>query len=259
MSDEHVKWSDEHQERGIDYFKVRGLVFDQETKNAIDELIDRKVIWKLGRVISAGKEALVFHALTRNGEERAVKIYKSLTASFKKRDMYFRTFRDRLRKSIISKTVEWAKKEFKFLTIAHKYIRAPQPYALRRNVLVMEFVGRDGEAAPLIKDAQVKSPTETGNKIITGIIELFKNGGVIHADLSEFNILYFENEPVVIDWGQAVASSHPRADFLLFRDIVRIVTYFRSIGGEVPDPRTIFKECTGHEPSYSIITEVGYF
>ena len=126
----------------------------------------------------------------------------------------------------------WAKKEFKNLKRAEAAgIRVPKPYITRRNILIMEFIGKDGVPMPQLRNAALSR--EEIQHIFDRVLEymtlLYSGAKLIHADLSEYNILVDMNdkEPVIIDMGQSVTVDHFNAGTYLLRDVTNIVRFFR--------------------------------
>ena len=109
-------------------------------------------------------------------------------------------------------------------------VRVPKPIAFRKNVLVMEFIGNKGIPALTAKRNLPENPVQWYKKIIKSIELLYKKENLIHADLSEYNVLNNEQEPVIIDMGQAVIKEHPMAMEFLARDIQRINKWFKKQG-----------------------------
>lgn len=219
--------------------KVWGDVFDTPTLKALYTLASKGYIDAMGGVINAGKEANIFHALRKeNGEaELAVKIYLISTSNFRAMQDYligdhrFCGVR-RTRKDIV---LAWTKKEFRNLKRALEAgVHVPSPITTERNILVMEFIGKDGVPLPELKDVEL-SPS-TAKKIFDKTVEymrrLYTPGELIHADLSEYNILVdlAEVEPIFIDMGQSVTLEHPNAELFLNRDSKNIVMFFKKYG-----------------------------
>jgi RIO kinase 1 len=104
----------------------------------------------------------------------------------------------------------------------------------------MEFIGdvKRSIAAPLLKNIKIPSPVSTFNKII-GMIETgYTKAGLVHADLSEYNILWADG-PVFIDVSQSVLISHQNAKQYLLRDIQNIIHFFKKLGVEASEPEII--------------------
>ncbi len=89
-------------------------------------------------------------------------------------------------------------------------VRVPHVMTMKENILVMELVGQKGHPAPPLKDV-ILDPEEAKrvfDKLVEYISILYNCAGLVHADLSEFNVLY-DGEPVMIDMGQSVTLDHP--------------------------------------------------
>ena len=215
--------------------KVREEVFDVPTLKALYRLANKKFIRSLGGVMSTGKEANVFHAIGEKGEI-AVKIYRITTSGFKAMQEYiigdprFKSVKH-TKKDIV---IAWTKKELRNLMRAYDAgVRVPLPIISERNVLVMEFIGKDGIHAPLLKEvaSEIEDPIGTYERITEYMSLLYHEAGLVHADLSEYNIMY-DGEPIFIDMGQSVLLSHPRAEEFFVRDVENIVRFFRKLGVE---------------------------
>ena len=229
-------------------FEITEDVFSYSTLMALYELINDRVIDKMYGVVATGKEARVYWAKAPDGTDLAVKIFKIETTEFRKSRLSYmigdRRF-SRIRRDLRSIIRAWCSKEYRNLKRAYEAgVRVPKPYAFKENVLVMEFIGNEGIPAPLIKDLPPENPNSAYKTIISSIEKLYYEAKLVHADLSEYNILNKEEELVIIDWGSAVEISHPQALEFLFRDIKNITRYFEKLGAEVEDPRIIFKRIT---------------
>ena len=231
--------------KDADQLKVRDDVFDEITLLALYKLVHKKWISAIGGSISTGKEANVFLA-DREGTNVAIKIYRIRTANFNTMNEYIlgdRRFSG-MRKSRKDLIFAWAKKEFSNLKRAHEAgLCVPEPYVWDRNILIMEFVGSDGRPVPQLRNVHLGDPAGTYEEIIAFMADLYKKAGLVHADLSEFNIL-FGDRPVVIDMGQSVTIDHPRAFSFLKRDIANINHFFSS-RCELRDERELFTRITG--------------
>ncbi len=223
-------------------------VFDDATLMALYELSRKGYIDALGGCFSTGKEANLFHAITKKDDisEIAVKIYLISTANFNAMKEYilgdprFAGIKHS-RKDII---LAWTKKEFKNLKRAEEAgVRVPKPYITKRNILLMEFIGKDGIPMPQLKDVEL-TPEEAEN-IFKRVVEymnlLYCRAKLVHADLSEYNILVDVNtmEPVIIDMGQSVTTDHFNADTYLRRDCYNIARFFGKLNIQVNNEEII--------------------
>lgn len=209
-------------------------VMDPRTRMILFKLLNRGFITEVNGCISTGKEANVYHALGQNDEEYAVKIYKTSILVFKDRDKYvtgeFR-FRHGYCKHNPRKMVRtWAEKEMRNLVRMHNSGMAdPKPIQLRGHVLLMQFVGKGGWPAPRLKDVDI-SESKARELYMDSVImvwTLFNKCKLVHADLSEFNLLYSEGKLVCIDVSQSVEHDHPFALDFLRKDCLNITDFFR--------------------------------
>ncbi|MBA7712846.1 hypothetical protein ES703_121836 [subsurface metagenome] len=231
----------------IDQSKKRAViesVFDERTIFSLNKLLVNGPLERIEGVISAGKEANVYLAYDHNGKEVAIKIYKidSNTSKWMRNyivgDPRFKKIPHNVSKIIFL----WASKEFKNLKRAYKAdLRVPKPLFIRNNILIMEYIGFESIPAPVLKDIKnPKEPLNLFNEVLSFIKLLYQKAKLVHGDLSEFNILYHNQRPVVIDISQAVAIQHPKAEVYLARDIKNIFRYFDKLGIEIPDPTDFY-------------------
>jgi len=219
-------------------------VLDERTIFNISKLLDKGIITQIVGIISAGKEANVYLAYDSNGSEVAVKIYKidSNTSKWMRNyilgDPRFKKIPSNISKIIFL----WASKEYKNLMRAYKAnLSVPKPIYIKNNILLMEYIGFESIPAPLLKDIKKpKDPVNLFNEILNFIKLLYNKAKLVHGDLSEFNILYHNQKPVVIDISQGVAIQHPKAEVYLARDIKNIFKFFNKLGLDTPDPTDFY-------------------
>lgn len=209
--------------------KVREDVFDEVTLLALYKLVHKKWLSVIGGSISTGKEANVFYG-ERDGSGIAIKIYRIQTANFTTMSSYIigdRRF-SHVKKAKKELIFAWTRKEFSNLVRARDAgIAVPEPLVWDRNILIMSFIGEGEIPYPQLRNVKLEDPAETYAQI-TGIIDiLYKKAELVHADLSEFNILYGD-KPYLIDMGQSVTRDHPRALPFLMRDIRNVNRYFKN-------------------------------
>ncbi|MDD1718563.1 MAG: serine protein kinase RIO, partial [Methanoregulaceae archaeon] len=190
--------------RDTDQLKVRENVFDEVTLLALYRLAHKKWITSVGGSVSTGKEANVFTGM-RDTQEIAIKIYRIRTANFNAMSSYIvgdRRF-SKIGHSKKDIVFTWTQKEFANLLRAHEVgVPVPKPLVWDRNILIMEFLGMGGIAYPHLRNADVEEPCEVYHQILSYVSILYKKAGLVHADLSEFNILYHDR-PFLIDMGQS--------------------------------------------------------
>jgi RIO kinase 1 len=223
-------------------------VFDQSTRMVLFHFLSSGVLNEVNGVVSAGKEARVYWGKTKTGEERAVKIYLTSSAEFKKGmmmyiegDYRFKNIK-RDTRSLIS---TWAQKEFRNLDAADKAkVRVPKPIAVERNIVIMEFIGKDGVSAPSLKEQPPEDPQKTYKQLLTYMKRLYQKAELIHGDLSEYNTMIWKGKLVVFDVSQSVPTSHPLAQKLLNRDITNVNRFFSRQGVKVIPNEKIYEQVT---------------
>jgi RIO kinase 1 len=231
----------------IDQSKKRAAVesvFDERTVFQLNKLLINGPLSKIEGIISAGKEANVYLAYDQENKEVAVKIYKidSNTSKWMRNyiigDPRFKKIPNNVSKIIFL----WANKEFKNLKRAYSAgLSVPEPKFVKNNILIMEYIGLESTPAPVLKDVKdVKDPANLMRQILFFIKKLYQKAKLVHSDLSEFNILYHNQKPVVIDISQAVSIQHPKAEVYLTRDIKNMFNYFQRLDMEVPDPKKFY-------------------
>jgi RIO kinase 1 len=212
-------------------------VFDKITLKTLYKLANDRYIHMLNGAISTGKEANVFKGADENDNFVAVKIYRVTTSDFKKMQQYIQGDpRFRVRTTNKRQLVNaWVTKEFRNLQrAAEAGVRVPKPIVAKNNVLVMEFIGdEEGDAALPMRHSNIQDPQELLNKIINNMKLLYQGARLVHGDLSSYNILIQDEEPVIIDISQGMTRDHPIAEELLNRDIDNIIKYFKKLGVKV--------------------------
>jgi len=213
-------------------FKTWGDVFDTFTQRTAYKLITRGHFEGLESPISIGKESNVFSALRRDGSRVMVKIYRLEACDFNrmydyiKDDKRFLSLKKGKRNIIFS----WVQREYRNLLKAREAnVSVPTPLTFLNNILVLEFVGDGGIIAPKLKDKAPKNPKDFFQKVIENMKKVHK-AGLVHADLSAFNILNYNEMPVFIDFSQCTSLESSRAGEYLERDIRNICSFFKKIG-----------------------------
>ena len=216
-------------------FKTYKNIFDKFTINAIWGLMTQKKIEGMESPIKIGKESNVFSGLTKYDERVALKIYRINAVDFFHMSKYlamdpkFRPAKQRVQ--IVN---AWARREFTNLKKAYESgVSVPRPMSVKNNVLVLEFIGQKfpehPSAYPLLKE-HCENPEEMYERLIANIELLYKKARLVHGDLSEFNIINHDGNPVIIDLSHAIPSDAPSADELLKRDVEKIVKFFNKKG-----------------------------
>ncbi|MFQ5981291.1 MAG: serine protein kinase RIO [Candidatus Heimdallarchaeota archaeon] len=244
------------EKRSEDLTTVEG-VLDLPTRQILYKLINSGIIGEFGGALSTGKESTVFHAFAGprlEADELAIKVYRTRTLDFRRIQQYiFGDPRFSARKRKSHKLMElWAEKEFKnLMRFQEAGVSVPRPFVVKKNVIIMELLGKDGIAAPLLKDTELELPENyeaVMKAIIEDITKAFQEAKLVHADLSEYNILYWKERAWFIDVGQAVLLSHPLALNFLFRDIQNVVYLFKPLDKARIETEEIFTRITGKTP-----------
>ncbi|SFL28428.1 RIO kinase 1 [Halogranum rubrum] len=235
--------------KDADQFKVEQSVFDDATFAAIYKLVQDGYIEAFGGPISTGKEANVYEALGDDDTDVAVKIYRINASNFRQMRNYlegdprFEGIGNDKGKIVLA----WVRKEFANLERARKAgVRVPEPIAVERNVLVMELVGLVEDRARRLSEVNVENP-ETAFEVVREYMRRLYSAGLIHGDLSEYNLIIHEGELVVIDLGQAVTIHHPNANEFLQRDCTNVASFFTRQGIDV-DGDELYDYVTDVEP-----------
>lgn len=215
-----------------------------ELQTALQELIQKKFPVTPIRELKSGKEAKVWVVKSEIDESLyALKTYHDFKSrAFQTQKNYLQdrfigdgaNIRRAIRKGndvgkqFIQDT--WVMREQYFLkTLAGQSCYIPRMVKPLRNGVLMEYIGDESGPAPRLSD--LKIPPEVWQntaEILVELIELFLANGIIHGDLSAFNILWWKEKPIVIDFPQAIdVRESKRVPELLKRDIKNVLSYFK--------------------------------
>lgn len=216
-------------------------VLDPRTRMILYKMLNQGIVTEINGCLSTGKEANVYHARLPDGREGAIKVYKTSILVFKDREKYvsgeFR-FRHGYSKGNPRKMVKlWAEKEMRNLRrLRDAGIYCPNPILLRSHVLLMDFIGRDGYAAPKLRDANLSETRyrECYMYCVKMMRTMYQKCKLVHGDLSEYNILYYQQQLHFIDVSQSVEHEHPSAADFLRKDCRNVTDYFTKYGGLNP-------------------------
>jgi len=206
-------------------------VFDQPTLLALYKMISDRTIETVDYPVSTGKEGNVFHATTQKGGA-ALKIYRVSNATFRSLADYLRgdpRFKS-MGRSFREMIEVWAQKEYKNLVrMRTAGVRVPEGYAVHKHVLLMEYVGDDSMPAPMIREVALEDPAAAYEDVFCSMAAMRK-AKLVHGDLSEYNLLWWDGRAWVIDCAQAVPFDHPRSDEWFVRDVANVARYFSRLG-----------------------------
>lgn len=232
-------------------------VLDPRTRMLLLQMINRGIVSEINGVISTGKEANVYHALSIDEDgtahHRAIKVYKTSILVFKDREKYVageHRFKSGYNKSSNRAMVKvWAEKEMRNLKrIYGAGVPSPEPLYLRLHVLAMEFIGDSkGTPAPRLKDVEFVDQDAAAKwrsvyiDVVAYIRIMYQQCKLVHADLSEYNMLFHKDKPYIIDVSQSVEHDHPRSLEFLRMDIKNVADFFRRKGVAVLTDRTTYE------------------
>ena len=225
----------------IKNYKIIRGVFDERTLIVLYKLLNRTGVI-VESLVKEGKESVILSGLNKENEWVALKIYRTEACDFKNMWKYLvgdpRFFK--LKKSRRSIVNAWCRREFKNLKIAYESkVRCPKPIDFEENILMMSFIGEDGIPAPRLIDIEIENLEEVYKDVLKNLERMVKNG-LVHGDLSAYNILFFE-KAYFIDFSHGTTVDNPIAPELLKRDIKNLNLYFSKSGVEVRDEDEIYE------------------
>ncbi len=237
-------------------FQTINAVIDQNASKILSDLQNQGILNEITGTIASGKEAGVFLAsLGLKGEilcqnmsitsPIVIKIFRTSTLNFKKIQTYitgdirFKKYSKKSRSFIKL----WVEKEFRNLSRSVSAgINVPKPILVKNNVLLMELIGKNGFPSPLLKTVPQKASISTLETLLNQITIMYQKAGLVHADLSPYNIIMKDVTPYLIDMSQSVLVSHPKAHVFLKRDISNILTFFNKLNIPIPDSESIYQK-----------------
>jgi len=228
--------------------KTREQVLDRRTEYILYQLLNNGEFDQVNGCISTGKEGNVYHATNVEKEDLAIKIYKTTALSFKDREKYIKgehRWVNGYGGSNTRKMIKlWAEKEFRNLKrLEAAEIPCPCPRVVRENVLVMDHIGKDGQAAPRLKDTKL-SRSRLGDVYVQMMVNMrvmYQECNLVHGDLSEYNVLYLDKVLYFIDVSQSVESDHPESMEFLRMDCKNVNDYFKRHGVSVCTDMELFE------------------
>jgi len=220
-------------------------VFDGRTLTTVMHLLNRRRLRELQGAVKSGKESRIYRGIDMKGGDVAVKIYLTSSAIFRQgRLKYIRgdpRFKD-IPHDTRSLIDQWASKEFKNLQLAKDAgLAVPTPIYVEKNVLLMEFIGKNGVPAPHLREVPLQAASSWYDKIVEMLQDLYNKAKLVHGDLSEYNILVPDGYPMLIDFAQAVTIEHPEAREFLKRDIENLNNYFKGLNVRTRSFERMFK------------------
>jgi len=187
---------------------------------AINTLVRRAAIESIGSKVGVGKESDIYDAEREGGRVVIVKFHREGT-TFRHVKRFRGYFGESEQCSWMLASKLAAEKEYEAIATLYGHVAVPEPIAHDRHVIVMGLVnGRE------MSNTMLGDPVVILDKILAQI-KLTYELGIVHADLSEYNIIVCADERIaLIDWPQWVSVSHPNAYELLHRDVNTVLSYF---------------------------------
>ncbi len=192
---------------------------------AINALVKADILEAFGKPLGVGKEADVYDALMPSRQQVAVKFNRLGRTSFRQTRRKRGYVAQRQHISWLYQSRLAAQKEFEALKLLYPHgVSVPKPIQQNRHVVVMGMI----EGAELVNYVQIPEPQNVLNEVLLNVRKAYLEAEVIHADLSEFNIiLQPDGHALIIDWPQYVKKNHPNADQFLRRDVRNVVRFFQ--------------------------------
>jgi RIO kinase 2 len=191
---------------------------------ALNDLVEANILQAFGKPLGVGKESNVYDSLTAEGRRVAVKLHRLGRTSFRQTRRKRGYFTERRRINWLHQSKLAAKKEFKALKLVYSAgVDAPEPVSQNRHIIVMEMI----DGTELFRYREFLNPERILKRILLNVRKAYLKAGIIHGDLSEYNIMLQPNLQIhIIDWPQYVDQNHPNAEQLLKRDIKNILKFF---------------------------------
>lgn len=223
--------------------KITDRVLDDQTTKTLAQLLNAKEFKSLDYPVSQGKEAVVFRATKQDGSFVAVKVFKFETTAFRNMVPYIegdpRFDVNAVKHSKRALVKVWARKEYANLTVCFKAkAKVPEPYQLKENIIVMQFIGVGGVPCALLNQVVVQDPEKVFKKLLDSMRKM-NSAGIVHGDLSPYNIILdqrllpsgeYDETPYIIDLAQGVSLKHPRAQMFLEKDVSNVIHFFSKLG-----------------------------
>ncbi|MHC1586159.1 MAG: serine/threonine-protein kinase RIO2 [Candidatus Hecatellaceae archaeon] len=189
---------------------------------ALNSFTSAGLLEALGDALGVGKEADVYEALTPEGEQVAVKFHRLGRVSFRQTARVRGYTAEKAQWLIRSKAA--ARREYEALRKLHQVgVAVTRPRAHNRHAILMDKI----VGVPLAKLKELPEPRRVLQHIIENVALAYREAKIIHADLSEFNVLVSTGGSIlIIDWPQHVTVNHPNAEFLLKRDLENLLKFF---------------------------------
>ncbi len=217
--------TDALEKKGLAARRGQGFVLTKEGVEvmALKDYVKKDLIFALGAIIAKGKESDVYEALTEEGAVYALKLYKIGRVSFTsirktrvRESAEFRTW--------MTANYDAARREYHALRKLEGLSAAfPRAIAYSRSTVLLEELS----GVRLSQRPPLEDPGSALRAVIQSMRTAYLRGGLVNADLSEYNILTDGALFWLIDWPQAVDAAHPNSSDLLLHDVRAVCAFFR--------------------------------
>jgi len=212
------------------------LVFNGYDALALHTLSERNTISALGSLVGVGKESIIYEALGLSSV--ILKFHRVRQRSFQSVRITRGYLPDAGHIPRLFASSYSAEREFEVLKQLHPTVSVPLPIDLNRHVVVMSLIH-----GTQLNRVDLLEPKKIFDEIIGNVQRAYQKG-IIHADLSEFNVMVEDRKCYLIDWPQWVGVDHPNASFILRRDLDNILIHFRRKYNIVQPVDDVVKEVT---------------
>jgi RIO kinase 2 len=195
------------------------LVFGGYDTLALATLTKKGTVSALGSLIGEGKESVVYEALGLGPV--AMKFHRVGGRSFASARLNRDYMPEEGHVPWLIASRKSAEREYEALTLLHAKVSVPLPIDQNRHTVVMSIIN-----GPILNRCRLEAPGEVLEEILENVRKAWA-AGIIHADLSEYNILIGNGQVVLIDWPQWIATDHPNAEAIVERDIDNILAFFQ--------------------------------
>jgi RIO kinase 1 len=248
-----MRFDDEERVDMVDPLFTRGELAKYEIKSILNTF-DR--VAEVRGSVNDGKEATVYLCADNNGDLLAAKVYRAQKfRAFSNAKQYVdtRKIRDKRARRAIQKGSRvgkqithnlWVNREYSALKkMFEDGASVPQPLAMADFGILMEYIGDENGAAPMLVQMQLSKPeAEVAWQQCLNDVECLLDADLIHGDLSPYNVLWWQDRPRMIDLPQALDYRGIGNAFdLLHRDVANLASFFEK-AGVVIDPISVVSD-----------------
>lgn len=223
--------------RNIRTYEGYRIYFEAYDLLALNTFVKRDSLNAIGDILGVGKESIVYNGLSGLiNRHVAIKLHREGKMSFKQARIKRETIGERRHLSWLYASRLAAKKEYDALKILYPEVNVPEPIDYNRHGIIMSMAkGQE------LSHTTLDEPEWYLDEILKHVKKAYSLG-IIHGDLSEFNIFADPEGCELIDWPQYITPSHANASDYLYRDVDNVLTFFRRKYGINRDTREIMNK-----------------